>query len=173
MKRRGDRGKKMGGQGTCSTHHVPCRRQAEEIKGISQKCNMSTSTEWPLDGWVRPAASLSLNHSHPYLAEAKLTGPPDLSVTTMIFLPKRCYMKKYKASKGIWKNLLNSALSLIFALCKQAWTWGDIQISVLRCLRAVCLYKAVFRLKLYALLTYTSLKITLSTCFLSRLKLLQ
>lgn len=138
MNRRGDRGKNC--TGTCNTHHIPCRRQGEGIKGISQKCNMSTSTEWPLDGWMRPAASLSLNRSNPCLPAAQLTDPPDPSVTTMIFLPKRCYIKKNKISKGIWKNFFISVLTPIFPLYKKAWTWGDVQISVLSIAWELCVY---------------------------------
>lgn len=125
-----------------------------------------------LDGWMDEASCKSQPEPQRSLPHSSSTHWSTRSISHHNdFLTKKVLHEEKQISKG--KNFFISALTWIFPQCKQAWTWGDIQISVLRSWRAVCLYKAVFRLKLYDLLIYTSLKITFSTCFLAWFKLLQ
>ena len=160
--------------GTCNTDHFPCKREGKEIKlkGISEKWNMSTSTEWSLDGWGQLRASAWTAAIPPSQQHSSWARETHQSLQWFSF-QKGVTWRKTKSARESERTSSALHLTLIFPLCKQAWTWADILISVLRCLRSVCLYKAVFRLKLYDLLTNTGLKITLSTWFLSQLKLLQ
>lgn len=147
-------------------------RQRDKIKGDFSEVEYERSTEWSLDGWDQLRASA-------WTAAIPTSQQPsslarDIHQSLKLFsFQKGVTWRKTKSARESERTSSFLHLTLIFPLCKQAWTRRDVLISVLRCLRAVCLYKAVFRLKLYDLLTYTSLKITLTTWFLSQLKLLQ
>lgn len=132
---------------------------------------MSTSADWSLDGWGQLrgsawTAAIPTSQQHSSLARETHQSSRWFS------FQKGVMWRKTKPARESERTSSFLHLTLFFPVCKQVWTWGDILISALRFLRALCLYKAVFRFKFYDLLTYTSLKITLSTWFLSQLKTL-
>lgn len=94
-------------------------------------------------GWMRPAASLILKHSHALPPSSR----PPWQVRSIshhnwfVFLPKKVLCEtKTRSAKGSEKTSLLLRLALSFLLCKAAGTWADILILVPRCWRAVCLH---------------------------------